>query len=269
VFAKDQTATRARTACGTVAAGAWSRTPDADAWDDLVGGCVWVDDRHRELGHSVGDRPDAGGTIDIDPVALQLVYRAAASLADLDPTLLSTATPASSDYLVGEDVSAGGALRRFLISALPFLGTSTVHNDLSGRSDVAAHPQYLPKAGGTMTGALDMGSQRIEALPAQDDDTAGTDAASVAYVRTKIANAQGRRPGDVFIHAGSTCPLRRLPLQRRPGGARRRARPVRRDRRGVGRRRRRDDVQAARRARQGHHRHRHRPLLRGDGPRGR
>ena len=40
-------------------------------------------------------------------------------------------------------------------------GDVTVHNDLTGRDSLTAHTQYLLRAGDTMTGTLDMGSQNI------------------------------------------------------------------------------------------------------------
>lgn len=146
VLAKDQT-DEAENGLWTIAAGAWARTTDTDTWDDLLGGLVWVDEGTASEGTQWAMNVDAGGTIDVDPVAAVLLFRAASSLANLDPNAVPTAVPDfAADYALIHDVSAG-ALRRALLSAFPFLSDATTHGDLAGLDD-DDHPQYHDDARG-------------------------------------------------------------------------------------------------------------------------
>lgn len=201
VLVKDQT-DPSENGLWRMAAGAWSRTPDAAAWDELADGFVWVNSGSANALSAWAVDIDDGGTIDVDPVAFQLVYRAAAAMTDMDPTAVATATPTLLDYVFIHDVSAG-FIRRALMSALPFLASTTAHDDLPTRGNNAAHPQYLLKAGDTLTGDIDADGHKLTGLPTP---TVASDAAPKSYVDAQAATASARRPGDVFIHAGSTCP---------------------------------------------------------------
>lgn len=67
-----------------------------------------------------------------------------------------------------------------------------------GKVDYEVLKQYLPLAGGIMTGPLDMGSQKIGALATPE---ATTDAANKKYVDDAIANAVSGGKIDLSAYA--------------------------------------------------------------------
>ena len=203
VLVKDQS-TAANNGIYVAAAGAWSRAADADTWAELVGAFVFVEDGTTNDNSGWVCTSPPGGTLGVTAVTFEQFSGAGQINAGTGMTktgnTLNVNTASSSRIVVGADeidlaqtgVTAG-TYKSVTVDLYGRVTAGTNPTTLAGYGITDAYTQTqtdtllngkLSLTGGTMSGALAMGTSKITGL---GNPTNAQDAATKTYVDTADA----------------------------------------------------------------------------------
>ena len=219
VLVKNQS-TASQNGIYVVAAGSWSRSSDADTWAELPGAFFFVEEGTANDNSGWVCTVAAGGTLGSTSVTFEQFSGAGqiAAGAGLTKTgnTLDVGTASSSRIVVNSDnidlattgVSAG-TYKSVTVDAYGRVTAGTNPTTLAGYgiSDAYTTSQVdtalglkLNLTGGTMSGAIAMGTSKITGL---GDPTSSQDAATKTYVDTadalKLALAGGTMSGNIAM----------------------------------------------------------------------
>jgi hypothetical protein len=203
VLVKDQS-TAANNGIYVAASGSWSRAADANTWDELVGAFVFVEDGTVNDNSGWVCTVTPGGTLGVTAVTFEQFsgagqITAGAGLTKNGNTLAVGTASASRIVVNTDDIDlattgiAAGTYRSLTIDAYGRATAGTNPTTLAGYGITDAYTTTqvdsalalkLNLSGGTMSGAIAMGSNKITGL---GTPTATGDAATKGYVDTADA----------------------------------------------------------------------------------
>lgn len=203
VLVKDQTTT-SQNGIYVVAAGGWGRAPDMDAWTELPGAFVFVEDGNTNDNSGWVCTVAPGGTIGTTAVTFEQFSGAGQITAGNGLTksgnTLNVGTASSGRIVVNADnidlAASGvtvGTYRSVTVDAYGRVTAGTNPTTLAGYGITDAYTQTqvdtalalkLNLSGGTMSGNIAMGSNRITGLPTP---SASNEAATKGYADDGLA----------------------------------------------------------------------------------
>ena len=200
ILVKDQSTT-SQNGIYVVAAGAWSRSTDADSWTELVSAFTFVEQGTSQANNGYTCTVAAGGTLDTTAVTWVQFSGAGQITAGAGLTktgnTLDVVTASSARIVVNADnidlATTGVTATTYAGLAIDTYGRVTSASTLTTLSGYGITDAYtktqidttvsglLAKTGGTMSGAIAMGTNKITGV---GDPTLAQDAATKNYIDT-------------------------------------------------------------------------------------
>ena len=200
VLVKNQSSA-AQNGIYVAAAGAWSRAPDADTWDELVAAYTFIEQGTDNGNNGYICTISAGGTLGTTPVTWAQFSGAGQVIAGAGLTktgnTLAVGTASSARIVVGADdidlATTGviaGTYKSLTVDAYGRVTGGSNPTTLAGYGITDAYTTSqvdtlvnakLSLTGGTMSGAIAMGANKITGLA---DPTSAQDAATKNYIDT-------------------------------------------------------------------------------------